>query len=412
MEVMYPRCCGLDVHKQTVTACVWIKEENKLPKKEVRMFHTMTADLLVLRDWLASHKVTHVAMESTGVYWRPVYAVLEDDFTVLVVNARHIKAVPGHKTDVKDGEWIADLLAHGLLRGGFVPPEPIRDLRDLTRHRRSLTDERVREVNRLHKLLEIAGIKLTSVASDVLGVSSRLMLEALLEGTTDPDVLADLAKGQLRKKLPDLRRALTGRFEPHHRFMLENILTHIDMLDELIGRIGEEVAVRLAPFAKQVAWLDSIDGVDRRTLEVIISEIGVDMSRFPTDKHLASWAALCPGNNESAGKRTSGKTRKGNVWLRRALTQSAQAVSRKKKGYLGAQFQRLVRRRGKKKAVVAVAHSILVIAYHLLKNQSSYRDLGYDYFDRLNKARIQRHHIRRLQELGFKVTLEPMEEAA
>lgn len=412
MEVVCSRCCGLDVHKATVAACVWIKDPRGKTRKEVRTFGTMTDDLLLLSDWLSAHEVTHVAMESTGVYWKPVYAMLEGAFTVLVVNAHHIKAVPGRKTDVKDCEWIADLLAHGLLRGGFVPPSPIRDLRDLTRHRKCLIDERVREINRLHKLLETANIKLTSVASDVLGVSSRLMLQSLLDGTTDPDILAELAKGQLRKKLPELRAALTGLFAPHHRFMLENILTHIDMLNELIDRISEEVAVRLAPFADRMVWLRSIDGVDTRTIEVVISEIGVDMDRFPTDKHLASWAALCPGNHESAGKRKSGKTRKGNIWLRRALIQAAQSVARKRTGYLAALYQRLVRRRGKKKAVVAVAHAILVIIYHLLKNQCLYRDLGHDYFDKLNQTRIQHHHVRRLQHLGFKVILERVEDAA
>jgi transposase len=297
MEVIFSRCCGLDVHKKTVVACVRINGT----KKEIKTFSTMTGDLLLLHDWLASYGVTHVAMESTGVYWKPVYAILEGSFTVLLVNAAHIKAVPGRKTDVRDCEWIADLLAHGLLKGSFVPPESIRDLRDLTRYRKSLIDERAREVNRLHKLLETANIKLTSVATDVMGVSAQAMLGALLEGTTDPEILTHLARGKLRLKLPELKKALEGRFRDHHRLMLSAILSHIEFLDEAINHISEEVAARILPFRNEVEMLDMITGLNQRTVEVVISEIGMDMSRFPTDRHLASWAGLCPGNNESAG---------------------------------------------------------------------------------------------------------------
>jgi len=412
MEVIFGCCCGLDVHKRMVTACHRVQGVDGRGHKEIQTFGTMTADLLVLHDWLVSRGVTHVAMESTGVYWKPIYNILEASFTILLVNAAHIKAVPGRKTDVKDCEWIADLLAHGLLKGGFIPPEPIRDLRDLTRYRKSLIDERVREVNRLHKLLESSNVKLASVATDVMGVSGRLMLDAILGGHADPAVLAELARGRLRKKLPDLRKALEARFRPHHRFMLEQILGHLDFLDEWIARISEEVANRMDPFCRQIDLLRTIPGVDRKTAEVILSEIGPDMDHFPSARHLASWAGLCPGNNESAGKRKSGKTRKGNQWLRRALVEGAWAASHTKDTYLGSQYRRLVSRRGKKKAIVAVAHSTLVIAFHVLKNDVPYREIGADFLDKLNATMIQRHHIRRLESLGFKVTIEPQAKAA
>jgi transposase len=351
-------------------------------------------------------------MESTGIFWKPIYAILEDSFTLLVVNATHIKAVPGRKTDVKDCEWIADLLAHGLLKGGFVPPEPIRDLRDLTRYRTSLIEERTREVNRLHKLLETANIKLSSVASNIMGLSAHMMLKSLLEGTTDPDVLADLARGRLRKKLPELRKALEGRFRPHHRILLETILAHIDFLEETIEELTKEVAVRLVPFEEAAELLDGVTGVNMRTVESLIAEIGVDMTVFPSDKHLASWAGICPGNNESAGKHRNGKTRKGDPYLRRALIQSAHACITTKDSYLGAQYHRLAKRRGKKKAIIAVAHSILVIVYHILKHKIPYRDLGPDYFDRINREHLVRYHQKRLERLGFKVTVESLEQAA
>ncbi len=411
MEVINKRCCGLDVHKDTVVACLMIREGGKV-HKEVRTFLTMTVDLVVLHDWLKAHEVTHVAMESTGIYWRPVFNLLEEDFTVLLVNAFHIKTVPGRKTDVKDCEWIADLLSHGLLRGSFIPPEPIRDLRDLTRYRKSLTDERVREVNRLQKFLEAANIKLSSVANDVMGASGRAMLEALTAGSTDPQILSELAKGRLRKKLPELRKALEGRFRPHHRFMVGEILTHLDFLDEAIERISQEVSCRIVPFSKTVEVMDLVPGINQRAAEGILSEIGVEMSCFPTDGHAASWAGLCPGNNESAGKRKSGKTRKGDRWLRRYLIEAAWAATRKKGSYLSALYHRLVVRRGKKKAIVAVAHRLLVIIYHMLKDQGSYRELGPDHFNKVNAAHVQRHHVRRLESLGFKVILEPVAKAA
>jgi transposase len=411
MDTVYPRCCGLDVHKDTVVACIQVRDGKKV-QKEIRTFSTMTSDLLVLQDWLTAHQVTHVAMESTGVYWKPVFNLLEGNFSVLLVNAHHMKVVPGRKTDVNDCEWIADLLAHGLLKGSFIPPEPIRDLRDLTRYRKSLTDERAREVNRLQKVLETANLKLASVASDVLGVSGRAMLEAILAGTTDLEVLANLARGQLRKKLPQLKEALQGRFRSHHRFLLEQILAHLDFLEEAIGRVSEEVQSRIRPFSEEVELLKTIPGVEQRTAEMLVAEIGTDMSRFPSDRHLASWAGLCPGNNESAGKRKSGKTRKGAPWLRRGLLQAAWAVFRKKASYLNALYHRIARRRGGKKAAMAVAHTILVMVYHILKNKTPYQDLGMDYFERLNQTHIQRHLVNRLERLGFKVSLAPLPNAA
>jgi transposase len=411
MEVIYKRCCGLDVHKEIVVACLLIREGGKV-LKEIRTFFTMTVDLVVLRDWLKAHQVTHLAMESTGIYWRPVFNLLEEDFTVLLVNAAHIKTVPGRKTDVKDCEWIADLLSHGLLRASFIPPEPIRDLRDLTRYRKTLTDERVREVNRLQKFLEAANIKLSSVATDVMGVSGRAMLEALLSGSTDPQVLSELARGRLRKKLPELRKALEGHFRSHHRFMVAEVLTHLDFLDEAIERVSQEVTSRIAPFSKIVELMDLIPGINQRVAEGVLSEIGVDMNCFPTDGHAASWAGLCPGNHESAGKRKSGKIRKGDQWLRRYLTEAAWAAIRKKGSYLSALYHRLVVRRGKKKAIVAVAHRLLVIIYHMIKDQASYRELGSDHFNKLNAVYVQRHHVKRLESLGFKVILEPLSQAA
>jgi transposase len=410
MEVIYGRCAGLDVHKETVVACVLIREESKV-QKEIRTFPTMTADLLVLHDWLMAHGVTHVALESTGIYWKPIFNLLEGTFTVLLVNAAHIKAVPGRKTDVRDCEWIADLLSHGLLKGSFIPPEPLRDLRDLTRYRKSLTDERVREVNRLQKLLETANIKLSSVATDVMGVSGRAMMEALISGNTNPEVLADLARGKLRKKLPLLQQALEGRFRPHHRFMLGQILSHLDYLDEAIEAMSKEVENHITPFSEQVQLLDTIPGVDQKVAQSIVAEIGVDMTQFPSHRHLSSWAGLCPGNNESAGKRKSGKTRKGDRWLKRSLIEASWAVSRTKETYLNTLYHRVARRRGKKKAAVAVSHAILIMAYHILKNHVPYQELGADYFDRLNVNYIKYHFIHRLEGLGFKVTLEPLEAA-
>jgi transposase len=392
-------------------ACVLIWEGGKL-FKEIRTFGTMTFELLMLHDWLLAHKATHVAMESTGVYWKPIFNLLEGNFEVLLVNAAHIKAVPGRKTDVKDCEWIANLLSHGLLKGSFIPPQPIRDLRDLTRYRKSLTDERVREVNRLHKLLESANIKLSSVASNVMGVSGRAMLETLISGGTNPEVLAELARGKLRKKLSLLREALKGRFRPHHGFLLGQILSHLDYLDEAIEQLSKEVESQIVPFSKQIDLLKTIPGVDQRVAEAIVAEIGVDMSRFPTHRHLASWAGVCPGNNESAGKHKSGKTRRGDRWLFRVLLEGGWAVTRTKDTYLNSFYHRLAPRRGKKKAIVALVHCLVVIVYHVLKDQVPYQELGSTYFDQVNVTHIKNHHIRRLESLGFRVTIEPLKKAA
>jgi transposase len=406
MEVVNERCCGLDVHKQTVVACVIVPGNGRLPNKEVRTFGTMTADLLELADWLGACQVTHVAMESTGVYWKPLWNLLEEQVELLLVNAHHVKQVPGRKTDVKDCEWLADLLRHGLLRASFVPDRPQRELRELTRYRTSLIRERAAEINRVQKTLEGANIKLGDVASNVLGVSGRQILTALVAGTPDPSILADFARGKLRSKLPQLERALVGQFGSHQRFLLAHQLTHLDALDELIERLSAEVEQRLRPFEDALDRLDTIPGVGRRTAEILVAEIGLDMTRFPTAAHLASWAGTCPGNNESAGKRKSGKTRKGDAWLRAALIEAAHASTRARNSYLGAQYHRLITRRGKKKAVVAVGHTILTIAYHLLRDGAEYGDLGPHYFDERDEAHVTRRLVHRLEALGYSVQLQ------
>ena len=412
VDVVYARCCGLDIHKRLVVACLITPGQGTAPQKEIRTFGTMTDDLLALGDWLAGAGCTHVAMESTGVYWKPIYNLLEGSFELLLVNARHIKAVPGRKTDVRDCEWIADLLRHGLLRASFVPDREQRELRELTRYRTALVRERSSEANRLAKTLEGANIKLGAVATDILGKSGREILTELVAGATDPAALADLARGRMRSKIPDLERALVGRFGTHHRFLVAQHLSHIDYLDEVIAHLSAEIAERVRPFEDELVRLDTINGVGRMTAEVIVAELGTDMRRFPSDRHAASWAALCPGNHESAGKRQSGKTRKGNRYLRTALVEAAQAAGRSRNTYLGAQYHRLAARRGKKKAAVAVAHSILVISYHLLKDGTDFHDLGGDYFDRRDKDALERRLISRLEALGNKVTLEKAEHAA
>ena len=418
MERIVKRCAGLDVHKASVTACVRLAttaSEGEKPHQQTRKFSTTTGGLLELRDWLASFEVTLVGMEATGVYWKPLYYMLEDDFECWLLNARHLKNVPGRKTDVKDAEWICQLLEYGLVRPSFVPPKEIRELRNLTRYRKRQIQERAEEVQRLEKVLQEAGIKLSSVATRVLGASGRAMIEALLSGTTDPKVLAELAKGRLRKKIPKLEEALEGNFSSHHAFMVGNILAHIDYLDESIARLSEEIERVIAPFCEEeVALLSTIPGVDRRTAETLIAEIGVDMSRFPSSAHLASWAGMCPGNDESAGKRRSGKTRKGSKWLRSALTESAHAAARTKGSYLSAQYGGIRGRRGSKKAAVAVGHSILVIAYHLLERKVPYEDLGEDYLHNRCCSREARTNrlVRNLERLGHKVVLEPLVQSA
>ena len=412
MDVVYERCCGLDIHKKTVVACLVLPGPGGAPAKEVRTFGTMTADLLALADWLAGAGGTHVAMESTGVFWKPIYNLLEGGFELLLVNARHVKAVPGRKTDVRDCEWIADLLRHGLLRGSFVPDRPARELRELTRYRTSLVRERAAEVNRLQKTLEGANIKLAAVATDLRGRSAREMLAGLVAGSVDAAALAQLARGRMREKIPVLERALTGRLGEHQRFLLARQLAHIDFLDEAVEQVSAEVAERVRPLQDALERLDTIPGIGRWTAEVILAEIGADMARFPTAGHLASWAGMCPGNNESAGKRKSGRTRKGSPWLRSALTEAAQAASRKRDGYLAAQYHRLATRRGKKRAVVAVGHTILEIVHHRLAGGTTYRDLGGHYFDERDRQAVERRLVGRLESLGYKVTLEPVIPAA
>jgi transposase len=407
MDVVYQQCCGLDVHKKSVVACLLTSPSVGEVVRTVRTFGTMTEDLLALSDWLAAANCTHVAMESTGVYWKPIWNLLEDDFSLLLVNPRDIKAVPGRKTDITDAEWIADLLRHGLLRASYVPDRPQRELRELTRYRTSLVRERTAQANRLQKTLEGANIKLASVATDILGTSGREMLQALVAGATDAAALAHLAKGRLREKIPDLERALTGQVTPHQRFMVAEHLAHIDFLEASIERVNEEIAERLQPSAEAVARLDTIPGIGPYLAEALIAEIGTDMSRFPTPAHLASWAGMCPGNHESAGKRRSGRTRKGSPWLRTLLVQAAHAGARKKDTYLGAQYRRLAARRGKSRAAVAVGHTILVIAYYLLRDGTVYHDLGPHYFDERDRRAVERRLVHRLEGLGYTVSLEP-----
>lgn len=461
MQIIHRCCCGLDVHKKLIVACLISFNEAGSPQKEIRYFTTMTKDILALADWLTSVGCTHVAMESTGVYWRPIWNLLEEQFELLLVNAQHIKAVPGRKTDTKDAEWIADLLQHGLLRASFVPPAPQRRLRELTRYRSTLLAERARLVNRLHKVLEDTNLKLTAVVTNVMGLSSRDMLDALLQGETNPEALAKLARGKLRKKREDLEQALVGRVDDHHRFLLTSLLTHIDFLDEqVVACNGQIEQFLISPFDEQaeavsstsdeqqqeqtpvsstpvgteamraqdrgaedgskgplspklaIALLDSIPGVNQRIAEIFLAEVGTDMQRFPSAGHLASWVGICPGNHQSAGKQIRGTTRKGDRWLRQALIEAAQGAMRTKDTYLSAQGRRLTHRRGKKRAVVAIAHTILIIAYHVLQRQQPYQDLGSNYFDERERSAVVRLSVRRLEQLGFKVTLETAGEAA
>jgi transposase len=413
MEVLYPCCCGVDVHKKSVTACVLWAEDKGKKRKEKRRFSTFTQDLLKLADWLRECGVTHVAMESTGVYWKPVWNILDGQFEeVLLINAQHIKAVPGRKTDQKDSEWIADLLQHGLLKGSFVPPQATRELRDLTRYRVSLTQECNRVANRIQKVLEDANIKLASVATDALGASGRAMLDAIIVGQQDAEQLADMSKGLLRNKLPDLKLALQGRVTEHHRFLLKEMLDDLRHVEKKITILEKEIEQRLHPFQDEVDRLCTIPGVDRVTAWGLLSEIGLNMDQFPSAGHLASWAGMCPGNFESAGKRLSGKMRKGSAFLRRHLCQAGWAVSTKRDSYLSALFRRLAARRGNKRATMAVGHAILVIAYCLLKRKENYSELGADYFDRKNADTLKRSLVRRLERLGNKVILEPAVQVA
>jgi transposase len=406
VETIVKRAAGLDVHKAQVTACVRVPGRGGARTQELAEFQTTVRGLLSLRDWLKAHRVSQVAMEATGVYWRPVWAILEDEFDCLLVNARHVKQVPGRKTDVSDAAWLCQLLEAGLLARSFVPPKPIRALRNLTRYRKAQIGERQREANRLHKILEDTGIKLDCVATDILGASGRAMLDALVAGTTDPQVLAELAQGKLRAKIPALKEALVGRFDRQHALIVSAILAHLDFLDEQIQLLSDEIEAQLTPFAKAVELLCTIPGVQQRTAEVIVAEIGVDMSRFPSDRHLASWAGQCPGNDRSAGKRRSGKTRHGSKWLDTALTEAALAATRTNDVYLAAQYQRLRPRRGHGRALGAVKHSILCACWHMLQTGELYREAGGDYFSRRDPERATRRLVAQLERLGHHVTLE------
>jgi transposase len=405
MDMIVERPAALDVHKAGVMACARVPAAGGRREEHVAEFATTVHGLLALGDWLDGHAVTQVAMEATGVYWKPVWAVLEDRFECMLVNARHVKQVPGRKTDVLDAQWLCRLLEAGLLGPSLVPPKPIRTLRNLTRYRKTQIRDRQREANRLHKIMEDTGIKLDCVATDLLGKSARAMLDALVSGTTDPDALADLARGVLRKKLPALREALEGRFDSEHALIVGQILAHIDFLEESIDRLSAAIEQQIAPLAAAVELLCTIPGVERRAAEVLIAETGGDMTAFATAGHLASWAGVCPGNNESAGKRRSGRTRQGSKWLRGTLIEAARAAARTRNTYLNAQYQRIRARRGANRASLAVAHSLLVAVWHMLQTGETYIDPGGDYYARRDPARTTRRLVAQLERLGHTVTL-------
>ena len=446
MEVVYTHCCGLDVHKKTVVACCITRNTQGEPVSETRTYSTMTPSLLEMSDWLADQRITHVAMESTGDYWKPIYNILEGRFALLVVNAKHIKAVPGRKTDVKDAQWIAELLQHGLLRASFIPPAPQRILRDMTRHRNNFVRERVNLSNRLQRVLEDANIKASSVATDILGVSGRLMLNALVQGETNPEKMADLSRGRLRDKKAEMESALTGMVKPHHRLILGELLRQVDSINESIACLDDAIEdacrvqgssgggpsdessspgsgaskmVEATPdgviveesqtlaYDAAVGLLDTIPGIARKGAQIIVAEIGTDMSRFPTAGHLSAWAGVAPGNNESGGKRLSGRSRKGNKALKKALVQVAHAAARTRDTYFNEQYHRLAARRGAKRAAMAVAHSILVTAYHMLTRQEPYRELRPGYLDKKRSEKTAKFLVNRLQRLGYDVTLNP-----
>jgi len=403
MEELHERYCGLDVHKRTVVACTVTPQG-----KTTRSFGTLTSQLEELRDWLKALGVTHVAMEATGVYWKPVWNVLEGHFGLLLVNAAHIKAVPGRKTDMLDAEWIASLLGHGLLQGSFVPDQQQRELRELTRTRTALVRERARVVQRLEKVLEGANIKLGIVLTDVMGVSGQRILEALVRGEEDPEELADLAHSSVQKKRESLEMAVVGKLSENSRFLVHQHLQHWKELDQRIAAFDEQIERVMRPFETQLRQIQSIPGVSRRIAEVVVAEVGVDMSRFPTEKHLAAWAGMCPANRESAGRRKPAASRHGSPWLKAALTEAAWAASRCKGGYLAAQYRRLSSRRGRKRAIVAVGHTLLVTLYHMLTDGTLYHDLGSNYFDKRDRRAVERRALTRLEALGYKVTLEPV----
>jgi transposase len=380
MHVVYERCAGLDVHKKNVVACVILTFREKV-EQMVQTFQTTTAGLLALFAWLKSLQVTHIAMESTGIYWRPIFNVLEEGHTIILVNAQHMKAIPGRKTDVKDSEWLADLLRHGLLKASFIPPKAIRELRELVRYRKGLVAQRTQEINRLHKVLETANIKLASVASNVVGKSGRAMIRALIAGEQNLETVTQMAHGALRQKMPQLREALQGHLEDHHRFLLEQLLNHIEYLERTTTTICQQIQERSVPLQQSIDLLMSIPGVQWLAAVSILAEIGTDMSCFPSAKHLASWAGVCPGNKQSAGKRLSGKTTQGNPYLKAVLTEVIWGISRTRDNYLSAQFHRLSKRLGQPKAIVAMEHSVLTIIFHMLRDKKAYHDLGAEYFD-------------------------------
>ncbi len=406
MDTIYRCCAGLDVHQETVAVCVRLMDEKGQTSEQVRVFGTTTAQLLALYDWLSACQVTQVAMESTGVYWKPVWNILESGFELLLANARDMKNVPGRKTDVKDCQWIAQLLQHGLLKASFVPRSQQREWRDLTRQRVQLIAQATQVANRVQKVLEDANIKLSSVASDVMGKSGREMIQAMIDGQLDAKVLASYARGRLKRKAEPLRQALEGHVTEHHRFLLKLLMDQLQQLEALLKRIEQRIEQVMLPFARQIELLDTIPGVDQRVAQTILAEVGPEMSQFPSAQHLASWAGMCPGSYESAGKRKKATANKANRWLRRALVQAGWAASHTKNTYLSAQFHRLVGRRGKKRALVAVGHSILVSTYHMLKTDSAYKDLGVNHYQQLQPARLTRHLVKRLEALGHRVILE------
>ena len=412
MQVIYNRCAGLDVHSATVVACVMITESDGAFKKQTKTFGTMTRDLLELGDWLKAQQVSQAAMESTGSYWKPVYNLLEGQMELLVVNAQHVKAVPGRKTDVLDSEWIADLLRHGLLRGSFIPPKPQRELRELVRHRANLVGRRAQSVNEVRRTLESTNIKLGNVVSDITGVSATEMLASILAGQSDPAMLAELARGRMQQKKALLQKALEGKVEEHHRLILSQLMADVASYDEQVAEVTEMIASRLQKDRELLDRLDQIPGVNQRVAQVIAAEVGTNVGRFPTDKHLLSWAGVCPGNNQSGGRRRHSRIKAGNRSLRSALIEAANAAAKKKNSYLRAMYQRLASRRGKKRALVAVARTILQSAYFMMKGGVAYQDLGADYFDRRDPQGLARYLARRIEKIGFSVTLQALPKAA
>jgi transposase len=412
MQVIHPRCAGLDVHKASVVACVMATAPSGAASQETKTFGATTGEILALGDWLRDQGVTIAAMESTGVYWKPFYNLLEGQMELLVVNAQHMKAVPGRKTDVADAAWIADLLRHGLLRGSFIPPQPQRELRELVRHRTNLVGRRAQAVNELHKILESTNLKLGNVVSDLTGVSATEMLQALVVGQTDPAVLAELARGQLKQKKPQLQAALRGELRPHHKLIISQLLADVSWCEEQMAEVSAEIAARLKDQEELIDRLDEVPGVNRRVAEVIVAEVGSDVKRFPTAQHLVSWAGLCPGNNESAGRRKSSRIRPGNRNLRWALVEAAQAGRRKKGCYLSALYGRLAGKRGKKRALIAVGRTLLQSVYYMIQRRARYQDLGADYYDRRNPEGVARRLARRIEKLGFAVSLEALPKAA